>query len=194
VWVGVGDWWSTLRYRSSDDDELYAEPGPIDRGTILCDYVDQDTLTSVATQLDIPVTPTRVEEDTRRSSGMTARFKGLGGDRRREAGRKEIRGPIDDPSVLVRQVLKVLNERDELNRRLDRVPSVDIYEGSVALGDPDEGTQVIDEWLAEQFPQRLNVTRHELAQGISTALTTALPRRRLVVVPEPVVHPGLLGG
>lgn len=149
LWWTLEGWWSGHRYTDGVADPLDA--GPIDRGTLLCDLVDEETLRSVAAQQGISVAPSRIEEDTRRASGISARLRSIGGEHRREAGRREIREPIDDMNVLVRRVLKELDEKASLNRHLDRVPGIEVFEGSITLGDAQESTEVLTPGFPSSF-------------------------------------------
>jgi hypothetical protein len=158
------------------------EGGPVDRGTVLCDAVDQDTLRSTATQLGIPVTPERVEEDTHRSSGFVGQLFRIGAERRKEKGKKEIREPVDDPNLLVRRVLRRLDTEGKLNRHLDAVPGYGVVEDSALLGSIEENALAIDGWLSEQFPEGLDVSQRDLARGIAGALTTLLPQRQIAQI------------
>ncbi len=111
-------------------------------GTLLCDYVDHETLASVARQRGIEMTPSQLEREKTVSRSRRLRFfaRGAGADSSRgeTATERETYDPRVDPNDLLRQVLAKLETDGHLERGLGYAPMV------AMVGDEDRMRRYLD--------------------------------------------------
>jgi hypothetical protein len=132
-----------VRWRGNADDsrfeddylDRYEAIGLVAEGVVICHWVDEHLLQSVARQKKIGAEPVRVEQGESAASGGSVEAGGKGlsgrvsGDRKQDR-RRSFEVPAD-PNALLSDVLRLLAEGGNLLRDLDMHPRADLFDGEV---------------------------------------------------------------
>lgn len=125
----VTEWWFQFRHDPSIDewrDEMTHPDGGAEGGTLLCDYVDENSLASIANQKGIEPEPNRRERGR-----STTRAGDLGGGgrsirarfrRERREDEREVFNVEKDPNAVLRAVLERLERDGDLDRSVGHAP------------------------------------------------------------------------
>lgn len=157
----------SLLGRRYEPEHFQFELGPVDRGTALPCWCNEDGLKGVATQHKVDGTPAKVEK----KRGLGLRFGlPLGAKAKADGSTKVTHKPFDDIGVLILQVLARLDEEGELNQGADMVHLDGIQlDPILALsGDQDTAEAFFARWIDKHFPNGLQTsTPEELASKLA---------------------------
>lgn len=149
------------------DDQFEFAPGPIDRGAALPDYVNPDTLRTLATHGNIEELPSQVEnsQGSRVAGGLPKGIFGGG----KEKGTKVTHEPHDDLGELIRRVLRHLVETGELNQTIDTIQIDDLMVEAIPnFADPQNAKEAFEAWFEQNYPDGLDeVAMPELVEKLS---------------------------
>lgn len=141
-----------------ESDQFKFEPGPIDRGVALIDYVNEHTLRSLAKYHEIEP-PATIEQEQREGVSASAPqevFKASS-----ETGTKVTHRPHDDLGDLILKVLRHLDDRGELSEA-DLIDAEDILSEPLPDFSDSKGTrEFFESWLKENFAAGLDGVKHE---------------------------------
>lgn len=145
VYFAIWDWRDTRRSNEEDTTERdYYGNAAAARGTLLCDWVDDELLRTVARQQGVPLEPTRIE----RGEGSVSSFGGQasppGGflarfGKERRSDHRAYYDVSQDSNALLRDVLKALIEKGSLTVELDA-----LYAAGIPFGFDD---RYLDEFI-----------------------------------------------
>jgi hypothetical protein len=155
AWFFLSEWWTsrTIRRRSDWRDEMSHPEGLAESGLLLCDYVDERTLASIAKQKGIEPEPNRRERGTATSRGgdIGAGFHGAraGLFRKRDREEREYFDVEKDPNAVLGAVLRRLERDGELDRTVGNTPFLPLDQRTLELvRDAQEGQPVGDDVVA----------------------------------------------
>jgi hypothetical protein len=158
--------WLVLDLDGDVGDYFGLESAPVDRGTALPYWFDEDSLQAVATQHDVDGIPSKVERRKRLGLSIPL-FGGLRG--KADGSTKVTEKPYDDRGKLILRVLGKLHEKGELNRAADCALVSSLEDSPIIAfsGTPDSTKAFFEEWLEKHFPEGLQAV---LTEALATEL------------------------
>jgi hypothetical protein len=167
-----------FRLSRIEQDRFALEPGPVDRGTALPCWCNDDLLKGVAKQHQIDGTPAKVEKSNGFGISLSLPFGGKG---KADRGSKVTVEPYDDSGELILRLLAALDKKGELNQTADRISVHDLQvDPLLALSaGPESAASFFEQWLDKHYPNGLgNVSSDDLAQKLAE-MSAEFPEEQL---------------
>jgi hypothetical protein len=159
----IDEWWSDRGARFGFD------PEPVDRGTPILDYINEEVVRSLAKHHHVDTGPAKIERQRKRGFGLNLKI--LKGNR--ESGATETNLPYDDRAEVLRLLLRHLDGEGELGQDVDCVyaPVLEYRQPLFAVGE-EEASQQLEQRLAEHYPDGLGeISVEKLAAQLAASAT-----------------------